>query len=61
MTILPLLYDSKLGFVTKIPLNFNDRTHEVMVESALAGLMDSSEEHPGVEVFNSHTDMCGTT
>ena len=59
MTILPLLYDSGLDFVTKIPLNFNDRTHEAMVESALAGLMDSSKEHPGVEVFNSHTDMCG--
>ena len=59
MTILPGLYDSGLGFVTKIPLNFNDRTHEAMVESALAGLMDSSVDHPGVEVYNSHTDMCG--
>ncbi len=46
-----------LGFVTKVPVNFNDKVKDSIVYSAVNGTMDESEKYKGRFLYDTDADM----
>jgi transposase len=50
-TIIPDLFESGMGFVTKIPSRFDERIRDDVIRSAISR-MDPADGHPEVEVYD---------
>jgi len=53
------LYDSQVPFVTKVPISFNNKVRERVINSSYNGIMDQSQDHKDRFYYETHEEVNG--